>query len=206
MRQSGWRWLILAALFVCLPLAAQAEGVPLTEVVRRTMSIYFDKNRTAGNASSRYANLAQSAMPTSGKNTRSAGVFVTLSRDGKTRACWGSIESHRQNVVEATIDATLGALTKEYRYPPVSPSEWRTLKPQVTVIRALEPLEITRGVPHGLNPLRDGLMVRTGGKSGVMLPGEARDAVYQVVQARLKAGIGPNEPFQSYRIVADVYQ
>jgi AMMECR1 domain-containing protein len=100
------------------------------------------------------------------------------------------------------VYATLGALTKEYRYKPIGRTEWQTLKPQVTVVRALEPISGIRDQ----NPIQDGLMVRAGNRSGVILPGEARDAFYQLVQCKLKAGVRPGESYQLYRIVADVYQ
>jgi AMMECR1 domain-containing protein len=131
-----------------------------------------------------------------------AGVFVTLSYQGKARACWGSLYPHQANLLQATMDATLGALTKEYRYPPIRHYEWSRLKPQVTVIRAIEPIS---GIA-GQNPLKFGLLVRSGGKSGLLLPREATDAHYQLVQCKLKAGIRPKESFQLYRIKADVYQ
>lgn len=131
-----------------------------------------------------------------------AGVFVTLSRQGKPRACWGSVFPQHRNIGEATIQATLGALSQEYRYPPIRKGEVKWLKPQVTVIRRLEPVRSVAGI----NPLKDGLMVRAGSKSGVILPGEAKDATYQLVLAKLKAGIKPNQSYQLYRIKADVYQ
>ncbi len=132
---------------------------------------------------------------------RAAGVFVTLSRGGKSRACWGSVFPEHPDLVKSTVYATLGALTKEYRYAPVRRNEWRLLKPQVTVVQSIEPIS---GLA-GQNPLRDGLMVRSRGKAAVLLPGEARDAHYQLVQCKLKAGIKPGEPCQLYSIKAEVY-
>lgn len=170
----------------------------LSQVVRQTMALYFASPKTTAHA---YEALAQS-IPLTAVYRKPAGVFVTLSRQGRPRACWGSIYPKQADLVHATIAATLGALTKEYRYPPIQPHEWQHLKPQVTVIRRIQPMNGFSGI----NPLRDGLMVRSGGKSGVILPGEARDAHYQLVQAKLKAGIQPKEPYQLYRMVADVYQ
>ncbi len=76
------------------------------------------------------------------------------------------------------------------------------LKCQVTVVERIEP--VARGVT--LNPLIDGLMVRAGSKAGVLLPGEASDPHYQVMQCKLKAGITPKEPCQIYRMRAHVYR
>jgi AMMECR1 domain-containing protein len=131
-----------------------------------------------------------------------AGVFVTLSHKGKSRACWGTVFPEHRNMVQATVDATLGALSREYRYPPIRAHEWPSLTPQVTLIRRIIPASSIQSI----NPLRDGLMVRSGGKSGVILPGEYGDAHTQLVQGKLKAGIQPGEPYQLYRIQADVFQ
>jgi AMMECR1 domain-containing protein len=130
------------------------------------------------------------------------GVFVTLSFHGKTRACWGSVDPQHENVVKSTVYATLGALTKEYRFHPIRASEWQRLKPQVTIIKAVEPIDSIANQ----NPLRDGLLVRAGGRAAVLLPGEASDATYQLVQCKLKAGIQPKESCQLYRLRTDIYE
>jgi AMMECR1 domain-containing protein len=130
------------------------------------------------------------------------GVFVTLSLHGKPRACWGSLSGVNLNPSLAIIESTLGALTKEYRYPPIHASEISKLKKQVTVIKTVVPVQSYRQI----NPYRDGVMVQQGGKSGIILPGEATDAYHQVVMAKLKAGIQPKDSFQLYRMQADVYR
>lgn len=173
--------------------AAWARTLSLPEIVRLTMAAHFE----AGHAGD-----SLKALPVPTPYRKRAGVFVTLSRQGKPRACWGSLYPQQANLVEATVAATRGALSREYRYPPITRSEWQTLKPQVTVIKAIEPIDRLAGQ----NPLQDGLMVRSGTRSGIILPGEASDATYQLVQARLKAGIAPHDKYQLYRIIADVYR
>lgn len=128
------------------------------------------------------------------------GLFVTLYKDGKTRACWGSISPRQADLVSATVYTTVDCLTKEYRYPPVKASELEDLKAQVTIVEKVEP--VRSGAT--LHPLTDGLMVRSGGKGAVLLPGEASCPHYQVMQCKLKAGINPRESCQLYRIKAHV--
>lgn len=172
--------------------------VSLTGIVRETMAVYFSRKPDQPLS---LGDIAKRQMPDR-RFRKPAGVFVTLSHNGKSRACWGTVFPEDRDVVQATIHATLGALTKEYRYPPIGVGEWKSLKPQVTLVRGLTPIRSLSGV----NPLRDGLMVRAGSKSGVILPGEAKDSYYQLVQCKLKAGIQPGEAFQMYRIKADVFQ
>ena len=166
------------------------------DIAVETMSIYFGQRKGLS-----FENLAKNSRVSS-KFKKPAGVFVTLSSHGKTRACWGSIYPQHESIAKSTVYATLGALTKEYRFPPIKAREWQKLHTQVTVIKEVEPISSFREV----NPLRDGLIVRSGGKSGVLLPGEAVDAHYQLVACKLKAGIKPKEPCQLYRLRTEIYE
>lgn len=198
-------WLMLFSVSLAFltdaSMSAWSETLSLPALVQKTMAFYFESTAHPGVFPTSYQSFLQHLPPISSPYHRPAGVFVTLSHNGATRACWGSAFPQQKSVTEATVYATLGALTKEYRYKPIRPSEWRQLKPQVTVIKALEPI-------HGLqgqNPMQDGLMVRQGGRTGVILPGEARDATYQLMLCKLKAGLQPGQKFQLYRMTADVY-
>ncbi len=185
---------------ISLLLASQSlayKTPALTEVARRTLQYYFDTDRLKTGSLTK---LAQE-FPADHSGVRPTGVFVTLSKNGKSRACWGSLTPDK-DLIKSTIYATIGALTREYRFTPVRSAEWKELKVQVTLVRSLEPI---RRISQQ-NPMLDGLLVRAGGKSGILLPGEASDAHYQLVQCKLKAGIRPGEPCQLYRIRADVYQ
>lgn len=137
-------------------------------------------------------------LPPAYKRTR--GLFVTIYKEGKTRACWGSISPNHGDLVSATIFTTEGALSKEYRFPPIKGKEIDELKAQVTVIEKIVPV----GRGETLHPLTEGLMVRSNGRGAVLLPGEASDPYYQVMQCKLKAGINPKAKCQLYRIKANV--
>jgi len=177
--------------------ALQAQAIELPQVVRQTMAIYFEKPDA-----DKLLDAMLNERTKDARFQKRAGVFVTLSRHGKSRACWGSIDSDGSDLVQSTVHATLEALNNEYRYKPVSASEWKMLKPQVTIIDEVEPIASIRSI----NPLRDGLLVRAGGKSGLLLPREACDAYYQLVQCKLKAGIKPGEPCQLFRLKAQIYE
>lgn len=177
------------------PQLQSADSLP--EVVRQTLALHFGESTQYKN----FDELAQSfAVPK--KFKKPAGLFVTLSRKGKTRACWGSMYPQYPNLVVGAVYTTESALSKEYRYKKIRANEWQLLKPQVTVVRAVEPI----GSMRDQNPLMNGLMVRAGGKSAVILPGEAIDAHYQLVMCKLKAGIPSTQTCQIYRIKADVFK
>ena len=192
--------LLMLAAFCCP--SAIAEGtdlsqkpIPLNKIAQATLLNHFAPHPKSLNT------LVESfTVPNIYKQSK--GLFVTLSKNGKTRACWGSINAQEGNLVKATIVTCEEALSKEYRYPPIKRSELDALKCQVTVVEKIEP------VPRHatLNPLLDGLMVRSGAKAAVLLPGEASDPHYQVMQCKVKAGITPQEPCQIYRMRAHVFR
>jgi len=203
MKHLRWRMVCgaaLASLLISSNPAGWGDAMPLPTLVRQTMAFYFE-HTTKESSPPSYQQFIRHLPRVEAPYSKPVGVFVTLSRNGQSRACWGSVFPRYKTVAEATVAATLGALTKEYRYKPISPTEWRQLKPQVTVIKALEPIRNL----HGQNPLYDGLLVRQNGRSGAILPGEARDATYQLTLCKLKAGIQPGQKFQIYRMIADVY-
>lgn len=170
--------------------------ISLPDVVRKTMALHFGQ--------SEYKSLDELAhsFEITKNYRRPAGIFVTLSRKGKTRACWGSINPQYSDLVTGTIYTTEAALTKEYRFKKIKFDEWQSLKPQVTLVREVQPI-------HSMsdqNPMQFGLMVRSATRAAVILPGEASDAHYQLVICKLKAGISSTQPCQLYRIKADVFK
>lgn len=192
-------------LFVASPFAlataqpgadARIRSLHLDEIARRTVENHFlpDGKRKSP---------AQLTRELSRDNAAGdpRGLFVTLSRDGKTRACWGSLSPEHANLITSTVYTTEAALTKEYRFAPIKRGEIGKLKAQVTVVKSVDPIESIRSI----NPLRHGLFVRQGGRAAVLLPGECVDAHYQLVQCKLKAGIPVNTRCQMYRITADVF-
>ena len=169
----------------------------LPEIAKRTMSVYFGETKLGKQTLGQFAD----ALPVRAQFHKRAGVFVTLSFRGQTRACWGSVDPQEDSIAKSTVYATIAALTKEYRFPSVKHSQWKQLKIQVTVIKSIEPMSSIAFQ----NPLADGLLVRAGGRGAVLLPGEVIDAHYQLVKCKLKAGIKSGDPCQLYRLRTDIY-
>lgn len=169
----------------------------LPEISKEALRYHFNQS---GDSPS-YKDLASRFKVTDNYKIR-AGLFVTLTKGEKTRACWGSVTPVHGNLVDATIYTTEDALTKDYRHEPITADEVEDLKSQVTVVRKVVPID---SIAHQ-QPLKFGLMVRSGGRGALLLPGEASDAYYQLVQCKLKAGIPVKEKCQLYRLEADVYR
>ena len=150
-----WKCLTVAALILLFSSNQTLAHQPvfLVQVVHQTMGYYFNSTKPA-------ATDLVKRFPVEKQYNKPAGLFVTLSSNGHTRACWGSLYPEQSDIVKATVYATIAALTKDYRYRPISSSEWQLLKAQVTVIQQLEPISSI----HNQNPMKDGLLVRSGSR------------------------------------------
>lgn len=129
------------------------------------------------------------------------GVFVTITRDGKTRGCWGAVQPQRANLAEEIAVSAVKALRYDYRHQPISRSEWSQLRFYVSLVGPMTPVSSSAE----LSPLRQGLFVTARGRGAVLLPGEAKTARYALAECRKKAGLRPREPVLMYRFATVVY-
>lgn len=126
-----------------------------------------------------------------------AAVFVSLHRFGELRGCIGTTAPTEPDLARQIIRYAICAATEDPRFPPLEASELDDLEVSVDV---LTPPERVAG-PQELDPKVYGLIVRRGGRSGLLLPDlEGIDTVEeQEAIARRKAGIGPDEPVDYFR-------
>lgn len=126
-----------------------------------------------------------------------AGVFVSIKKRGNLRGCIGTIQPTAENVVEEVRANAINAGIHDPRFMPVHEEELDDLEYSVDVLLPPEPIS---GMEE-LDPEKYGVIVRSGRKSGLLLPNlEGIDTVEdQVKIARQKAGIRPNEPVELER-------
>ncbi len=121
------------------------------------------------------------------------GVFVSLHRRGELRGCLGHLEADVP-VGEATRTMAVAASRDDPRFLPVAPDELADLDVEVSV---LSPFERIR--PDDVVPGRDGLLIRRGGRSGVLLPQVATEQHWDRVtflRAVCRKAALPNEAWQ----------
>lgn len=126
-----------------------------------------------------------------------AGAFVSLKKGGDLRGCIGTVEPVRRNLAEEIIMNAVSAAVKDPRFEPVRPEEIDELTFSVDVLMPPEKI----GSPADLDPRKYGVLLRSGQRSGLLLPDlEGIDtADEQIAIARRKAGIDPQEPVELYR-------
>lgn len=129
------------------------------------------------------------------------GAFVTITLDGRTRGCWGTVHPQRPTLAQEIAEAAVKALRVDYRHDPIATHEWSRLRFYVSLVGPLEPVSD----PASIRPKYDGLFVTSGSRGGVLLPGEAKTARWQVAECRRKAGLKPHEPAMLFRFPTVVY-
>lgn len=126
-----------------------------------------------------------------------AGVFVSLKKHGQLRGCIGTTGPTTANIAEEIINNAVSAGAHDPRFNPVRPDELADIVYSVDVLKEPESIE----GPDKLDTQKYGVIVRSGRRSGLLLPNlEGVDTVEeQVAIARQKAGIGPDEPVELER-------
>ncbi|HZX45958.1 MAG TPA: AmmeMemoRadiSam system protein A [Clostridia bacterium] len=129
--------------------------------------------------------------------SKKAGVFVSLKLNGRLRGCIGTISSTTDSIAREIISNAISAGVRDPRFYPVGPEELGRLEYSVDVLGQPEAIESI----EDLDVKRYGVIVRSGRRSGLLLPDiEGVDTPRQQVAIALqKAGIRPGEPYQLER-------
>jgi len=126
-----------------------------------------------------------------------AAVFVTLKKGDALRGCIGTVYPQQKNMMEEIITNALSAGLSDPRFPPVSAAELPDLDYSVDVLTEPEKVEDI----SELDPRVYGIILRSGNRSGLLLPDlEGVDTVeMQMAITRQKAGIASREPVEIFR-------
>ena len=132
-----------------------------------------------------------------------AGVFVCIKKDGELRGCIGTLQPTRSNIAEEVICNATNSCSRDPRFLTVKEDELSDLEVSVDVLE--EPEKVSD--PSMLDPKRYGVIVRSHGRVGLLLPDlEGVDDVRnQVSIAKQKAGIGADEPVELFRFTVTRY-
>ena len=134
---------------------------------------------------------------------RRAGAFVTLKKDGVLRGCIGTVKASQASLAAEIITNALAAGLRDPRFPPVGEGELPQLTYSVDVMGPPQPI----GGIEELDPGKYGVIVRAGGRTGLLLPNleGVATAARQVEIACQKAAIRPDEKLELYRFEVERY-
>ena len=132
-----------------------------------------------------------------------AGVFVSLKKDGQLRGCIGTVEPVQENLAEEIAANAVSAAVKDPRFAALDKKELPSLSVSVDVLGPMERISSE----DQLDPHQYGVLVRSGSRSGLLLPN--LDGVNTVKEqldiARRKAGIMPGQHEELYRFKVTRY-
>ncbi|GEM_PF-1580437 len=128
-------------------------------------------------------------------------VFITAKKGGEVRGCMGSLIPHEKNMAEEIRRNLKLAFTQDPRHRPIQKDEIKGMNIYVSALRKQELLT----KPYQVNPFRDAIMIQSGSKQAVLLPGEAKTFRYLLAFLKAKAGIH-QEPFQLYRMESETVE
>lgn len=121
----------------------------------------------------------------------SAGVFVSIKKDGRLRGCIGTIQAVQPSIAEEIVCNAVSAAARDPRFTPVREDELDQLSVSVDVLGDAEPVSSLAE----LDVKRFGVIVTKGLRRGLLLPDlDGVDTVEEQVKiAREKAQIAPDE-------------
>jgi len=145
-------------------------------------------------------------IPSHSKLSAPGAAFVTFRSGGSLRGCIGYTEPHAP-LFRTVQECAVAAATEDPRFPRVTPKEMEALRIEISVLTPLMPVrpeDVTVGV-HGI-------MIRKGGKRGLLLPQVAIEQGWDremfLSQVCGKAGLPPDawkEDAELFSFTAEVF-
>lgn len=147
--------------------------------------------------------------PETERLSREHGAFVTITIDGQLRGCIGQVGAHGP-LYKVIADMAQAAAFEDPRFPMLTREELDNLEIEISVLSPLERVRDFSEIKIG----RDGLIIKLGMHSGLLLPQVATEYNWDVIefleQTCLKAGLGKNsyrDKFtEIYKFSAEVFK
>jgi AmmeMemoRadiSam system protein A len=170
----------------------QEKGSVYTEIARKAL-----ENHVRGK---RLSSIPPDLSPDLQKP---GAAFVSIKKRGELRGCIGTISPTKRTLAGEIAANAVSAGLKDPRFPPVSEDELPELTYSVDVLSEPEKVEDI----NELDPQRFGVIVRRGGRRGLLLPDlEGITTVEEQLSiAKQKAGIFPDELVEIYRFEVKRY-
>lgn len=124
------------------------------------------------------------------------GLFVTAKKRGEVRGCMGSLLPREKSLADEVLKNLQKAFSHDPRHRPIQKDELPGMHIYVSALGSPKLLS----KPYQIDPARDAILLKSGGKEAVALPGEAKTLRYLLAFLKAKAGLRKTENFQLYRL------
>jgi len=133
-----------------------------------------------------------------------SGAFVSIKKLQQLRGCIGTLEPCEPNLAMEIIENALKAALDDPRFSPITLGELQDLTYSIDVVRPLEKISDV----SDLDPKVYGLVVRSNGKQGVLLPDlEGVNSTEEQIQiCRSKGKIPDDELIEMYRFKVERFR
>jgi len=166
---------------------ADAEREELLQIARRAATTWLREGRIPDES------------PASDKLNAPGAAFVTLTQEGQLRGCIGYTEA-RAPLYRTVQECAVASATEDPRFLPLSPDEIGSVRIEISVLTPLLPIR-----PDAVDVGVHGLMVRRGGRRGLLLPQVPAEYGWDretfLAQVCIKAGL----PLDAWRTGAELY-
>lgn len=126
------------------------------------------------------------------------GVFVSAMRNGAPRCCMGTLYPMQPNAALEIIENAVAAAGRDRRFAPITAREAKALTLIVSIVD--KPVPITASEAANLDPTREGLVVKSGDRYGVVLSGETGQTARMLQWGRIRAGCNATASVELFRI------
>jgi len=125
-------------------------------------------------------------------------VFITIERDGRILGCRGSLFPLERSLEMEVVREAMAAAGHDPRYRPLQATDLAHFLVTVTVVQDMQLIEDV----EDLTP-RQGLVLKCGDKTGVVLPWEGKDPKVRLDWAYKKAGVSKGSAVTLYKLIAE---
>lgn len=148
-----------------------------------------------------WAEIDSKSAPEPTHKTPVRPVFVTIEKKGRVVGCRGGLESRSSTLEKEIIFVARAAAKHDPRYTPLSSKDINDLKVTITIVERTEPLDRI----ESLTPA-DGLVLKAGSRTGIVLPWEGKDPHVRLKWAYTKAGIAQGTACRLFRLKAERFR
>jgi len=182
-----------------LPEPGRRQEGPLAALARRALETRILEGRRPNREEIR--SVVQEDQGAEALLAAQRGAFVCIKSDGRLRGCIGTVHPIQPDLAREIVENAISAGLRDPRFSPVEAGELVSLSYTVDVMGDPEPV---RDLSE-LDPGTYGVIVRCGGRSGLLLPDlEGVDSVAEQLSIALsKGGIRPDEPYTIQRFRVD---
>lgn len=162
------------------------EGRTLVKLARKTIRTYLEEGKKP-----------DPPEDVSEALKKDRGVFVTLNKNGKLRGCIGR-PLPTQPLIDGLMDSAVNSATGDPRFPNLDSEELKDTTIEVSVLTLPEKIDVEdpKSYPENVEIGRDGLIAKSGGREGLLLPqvpvDQGWDSEEFISQTCVKAGLSPN--------------